>query len=286
MAVYKRTYKTYSGPRTAPWRRFLILTRYSYTRLFQSKFVMFFISACFFYPVGCLAFIYFSHNTQLLALLSLGDAKLPPIDGKFFFTFSKIQSNLAFLLTALVAPGLISPDLANGAMPLYFSRPFSRMEYALGKITPLALLLSLVTWVPGLILYAAQAGLSGWDWTKQNLWLAGAIFLGLITWITILSLISLALSAWVKWKLAAGAMVLAVFVAGAGFGAAINNVLRTHYGVLISLNQVVYTIWGELFRYDWGGQLSLGQAWFVVAFTSVICLWLLAKRIRPFEVVK
>jgi ABC-2 type transport system permease protein len=286
MAVYKRTYKTYAGPRTAAWRRFLILTRFSYTRMFQSKFVMFFISACFFYPVGCLAFIYFSHNTQLLALLSLGEAKLPGIDGQFFFTFSKIQSNLAFLLTALVAPGLISPDLANGAMPLYFSRPFSRTEYVLGKITPLALLLSLVTWIPGLILYAAQAGLSGWDWTKQNLWLAGAISLGLITWVAILSLISLALSAWVKWKLAAGALLLAVFVAGAGFGAAINNVLRTHYGGLISLNQVVYTIWGQLFRYDWGGQLSQGQAWFVVAFTSIICLWLLAKRIRPFEVVK
>jgi ABC-2 type transport system permease protein len=286
MAVYKRTYKTYSGPRTAPWRRFLILTRYSYTRLFQSKFVLLFISACFFYPIGCLAFIYFSHNSQLLALLSLGDAKLPAIDGKFFFTFCKIQSNLAFLLTALVAPGLISPDLANGAMPLYFSRPFSRAEYVLGKITPLALLLSLVTWIPGLILYAAQAGLSGWDWTKQNLWLAGAIFLGLLIWVTILSLLSLALSAWVKWKIAAGALVLAIFVAGAGFGAAINNVLRTHYGGLISLNQVVYTIWGELFRYDWGGQLSLGQAWFVIAFTSVVCLWLLARRIRPFEVVK
>jgi len=286
MAVYKRSYKTYCGPRTVPWGRFLILSRYSYTHLFQSKFVLLFISACFFYPIGCLAFIYFSHNAQLLALLSLGDAKLPPIDGRFFFTFSKIQSNLAFLLTALVAPGLISPDLANGAMPLYFSRPFSRAQYVLGKITPLAFLLSLVTWIPGLILYGAQAGLSGWGWTNQNLWLAGAIFLGLFTWVTILSLISLALSAWVKWKLAAGALVLAIFVAGAGFGAAINSVLRTHYGSLISLNQVVYTIWGELFRYDWGGQLSLDQAWFVVGLTLVISLWLLAKRIRPFEVVK
>src|SRR5262249_9452875 len=145
------------------------------------------------------------------------------------------------------APGLISPDLANGAMPLYFSRPFSRTEYVLGKIMPLALLLSLVTWIPGLILYSAQAGLSGWAWTKEHLWLAGAICLGLVIWVTILSLVSLALSAWVRWKIAAGALVLAIFVAGAGFGAAINNVLRTHYGSLISLNQVTYTIWGELF---------------------------------------
>jgi hypothetical protein len=151
---------------------------------------------------------------------------------------------------------------------------------------PLALLLSLVTWIPGLLLYGAQAGLSGWDWTKQNLWLAGAIFLGLIAWVAILSLVGLALSAWVRWKLLGGALVLAVFVAGAGFGAAINNVMRTHYGGLISLNQVIYTIWGKLFRYDWGGELSLGQAWFVLTFTSAVCVWLLAKRIRPFEIVK
>jgi ABC-2 type transport system permease protein len=286
MAVYKRTYKTYSGPRTVAWSRFLILTRFSYARLFQSKFVVLFIAVCLFYPIGCLAFIYFSHNEQLLALLSLGNTKLPAIDGQFFYSFCRVQGNFAFLLTALVGPGLISPDLANGAMPIYFSRPFSRSEYVLGKMTLLLFLLSLVTWIPGLVLYGAQASLAGWDWAKTNWWLGGAIIAGMFIWITVLSLVALALSAWVKWKIAAGALVLAIFFAGAGFGAAINNVMRTHYGSLISLNQVVYTIWADLFRYDWGSQLSSVQAWAVVALTCFACLWLLAKRIRPFEVVK
>jgi ABC-2 type transport system permease protein len=286
MAVYKRTYKTYSGPQTVPWSRFLILTRYSYARLFQSKFLVLFVSACLFYPVACLAFIYFSHNEQLLALLSLGNAKLPAIDGKFFYTFCKIQGTFAYLLMALVGPGLVSPDLANGALPLYFSRPFTRTEYVAGKMTLLVFLLSLITWVPGIVLYSAQAGLTGWDWTKANLWLGGAIFLGMLVWITLLALIALALSAWVKWKIAASALVLGVFFAGTGFGAAINNVLRTQYGGLISLNQVIYTIWGSLFRYDWGAELSLTQAWSVLCLVCVGCLWLLAKRIRPLEVIK
>ncbi len=286
MAVYKRTYRTYSGPRTVPWSRFLILTRYSSTRLFQSKFIVLFATACLFYPVACLAFIYFSHNEPLLALLSMGNAKLPAVDGRFFYTFCKIQGQFAFLLTALVGPGLVSPDLANGAMPLYFSRPFSRTEYVAGKMTLLLLVLSLVTWVPGLILFGTEASLSGWAWMKTNWWLGWGILAGLTLWITLLSLIALALSAWVKWRIAAGALLLAVFVAGAGFGAVINNVLRTPYGGLISLNQVVYTIWGELFRHDWGAQLTLFQAWSVLGLTALVCLWLLAKRIRPFEVVQ
>jgi ABC-2 type transport system permease protein len=286
VAVYKRTYKIYTGPRTTHWSRFFVLTRYSYTRLFQSRFLVLFLAACLFYPVACLAFIYFSHNEQLLALLSMGNARLPEIDGKFFYTFCRVQGIFAYLLTAVVGPSLVAPDLSNGALPLYFSRPFSRTQYVIGKLTTLALLLSLVTWIPGLILYGAQAGLAGWDWTKANLWLSVAILLAMVLWITVLSLMALALSAWVKWKIAAGALMLAVLFAGTGFGVAINNVLRTHYGSLISLNQVFYTIWGELFRYDWGAQLTLTEAWAVVALASGLCLWLLGKRVRPLEVVK
>ena len=43
MAVYKRTYKGYSGPLTATWSRFSILPRYSYARLFNSKFLIMFL---------------------------------------------------------------------------------------------------------------------------------------------------------------------------------------------------------------------------------------------------
>ncbi|HVV71370.1 MAG TPA: hypothetical protein VHI52_07710 [Verrucomicrobiae bacterium] len=286
MAVYKRTYKTYSGPRTVPWARFLILTRYNYSRMFQSKFLVLFMTACLFYPIGCLAFIYFSHNQPLLAVLSLGNARFPAVDGRFFYTFCKIQGTLAYLLVALVGPGLISPDLANGAMPLYFSRPFSRTEYVAGKMALLVVLLSLISWVPGLVLFTVQASLEGWSWAQGNLWLGGAIFAGLLLWVVLLALIALACSAWVKWKIAAGALVLAIFFAGAGFGTAVNNVLRTHYGGLINLNQIIYTIWGALFRYDWGGELSLGQAWGVLGLTCGVCVWLLAKRIRPLEVIK
>ena len=134
-----------------------------------------------------------------------------------------VQGVLALLLTAFVGPSLISPDLANGGLALYLSRPFSRAEYVAGKMTVLLVLLSLITWVPGLLLYAIQASCTGWTWIRPNLWLAGSIVLGPLIWILVLSLIALALSAWVKWRIAAGACVLGLHFVGAGFAEAINR---------------------------------------------------------------
>ena len=57
----------------------------------------------------------------------------------------------------------------------------------------------------------------------------------MLVWILVLSLIALALSAWIKWKIAAGGLVLGVFFAGAGFGTALNSVMRTNYGSLLNL---------------------------------------------------
>jgi len=50
---------------------------------------------------------------------------------------------------------------------------------------------------------------------------------------------------------------------------------------LIDLTQVAHTIWSYLFRYDTGTEMSVTSAWIVLGLTCVICLWLLAKRVRP-----
>jgi ABC-2 type transport system permease protein len=286
VAVYKQTYRDYAGARTAAWSRFLILMRYSYARIFQSRFLVLFLAMCTFYPVACAALIYLSHNSPALAMLNLQSNALPPIDGTFFYVFCVVQGVLAFLLTAFTGPSLIAPDLANGGLALHLSRPFSRAEYVAGKMAVLFVLLSLITWVPGLLLYAIQASCAGWAWVRPNLWLAGSIVLGPLIYIVVLSLIALALSAWVKWRIAAGACVLGLYFVGAGFGEAINEILRTRKGSLINLAEVMHTIWASLFDCSRNTDLSVTQAWIVLGVTCALCLMLLARRIRGFEVVK
>ena len=120
----------------------------------------------------------------------------------------------------------------------------------------------------------------------SNLWIAGAIFGGLFLWDVVLSLIALALSAWVKWRIAAGALILGVFFAGAGFGAAINSIVRTKYGGLIDLAQVMSNIWAKMFRDDTVPDIPVADSWVVLALVCALCLWLLARRVKAFEVVK
>ncbi len=285
MAVYKRTYKGYSGPLTPEWSRFMILTRFSYQRLVGTK-TNLFLLACLISPIGFAAYIYLAHNASVLRSFGGGLANALTIDPKFFLTYCAFQFGLAYLLITFTGPTLISPDVVNNAMPLYFCRPFSRTEYVIGKMSVLLYLLSIITWIPGLILFALQASLAGWEWTRANLWIAGAVFIGPMIWIVMLSLIAMAISAWIKWKTAAGAAILGVFFVGAGFGAAINAVMRTKYGSLIDLSQVMRTIWNSLFRLPADTGLETLDAWNALAVTCLLCLWLLFKKVRAFEVVK
>jgi ABC-2 type transport system permease protein len=286
MAVYKRNYKAYGGALTSQRSRFLVVTRYSYSRLFQSRLLMIFIAACLCYPLACVAFIYVANNPTFLLLLNVTDPSQVAIDGRFFYWFCIVQGAMAYLLTAVVGPGLVSPDLVNGGLPLYFCRPFSRAQYVLGKLLVLMLLLSFITWIPGMVLFSIEASLAGWAWLNANLWLAMGICAGMLVWIAVLSLMALALSARVKWRIAAGALVLGVVFAGAGLGTAINSVMKTQYGSLIDITQVAHTIWADLLRYDSGSEMPVADAWIVLAAAAAISLWMLIRRVRAFEVIR
>jgi ABC-2 type transport system permease protein len=285
MAIYRRSYKPYTGALTATWSRWLVLFRYSRRNLFRSKVQTALFTICFFYPLLCLGGIYLAHNLSFLARIGVTQ-NLISIDNQFFFRLLAVQGVLAFLLTAFIGPGLISPDLANGALPLYFCRPFSRAEYLVGKSSVLAITLSQITWIPGLVLFAIQAGFAGPRWAWNNLWIAGSLILGSLIWIAILSLLAMALSAWVKWRVVAGALLLGVMFFGAGFGQAINAVLRIQGGYFFNLAYLMSEVWSDLFRIESVQSLSVVEVWLALLVYCAICLALLMRKVRAYEVVR
>lgn len=284
MAVYKRGYQAYDGALTPQWARFLVIARYAYRKVFDSKLLITFFVVCFIAPVVAAIMIYLPHNAAVAELMP--KHTLPEIDGDFFFWYLRQQAVFAFLMMAFIGPGLISSDLANNALPLYFCRPFSRVEYVIGKMAVLAILLSAITWVPGLALFAFQAGLAGWKWAFDNWFIAWALFAGSWIWILLLCLLALAVSAWVRWRMIAGAICLAVFFVVAGFGAAINKSLNTHNGDVFNIALVVGRIWTDLFGVAARTELRVETAWMVIAGACWICLWLLNRKVRAYEVVK
>jgi ABC-2 type transport system permease protein len=293
--VYKRNYKPYNGELTAQWTRFLILPRYSLAKIFDSKIFTGFIVACLIPFLVAATIIYLTHNPIARTLIGLGGNNLIAIDNRFFFYLLKFQGSLAFLIAAWIGPGLVSPDLTNNALPLYLCRPFSRVEYVIGKLAVLFYLLSMVTWIPDLILFGLQAELEGGGWWSANLWIARAIVLGSLLWISVQSLLALALSAWVKWRIAASGLMFAIFFVAAGFGETFNVVLRTYWGHTINLvymtNVVLANLFGVPLNVAVGRRmvvdpLPLGIAWAVLIGVCVFCVLLLNRRLRAREVVR
>lgn len=300
MAVYKKTYRPYEGGLTPSWSRFLVVARYAFEDLHRSRFLTVFFLATFIYPLVCALIIYVQHNASVLSLFGVqGAGGLISINATFFMSLLGWQSMMALFLAAFIGPGQITPDLANNALPLYLARPFSRTEYVLGKGSVLLILMSLMTWIPGLLLFGLQGYLEGWTWVRDHSRYAAGIFWGSWIWILLLSLLALALSAWVKWKPAAGGLMFGVFFVAAGFGAAINGVQRTKWGNLLNIGHLIGQVWLNLFeggnrntsgavffRVARGQELPLWCCWAALLALCCICLYMLARKIRGMEVVR
>src|SRR6185503_3903751 len=212
MAVYEHTYKLYTGKLTPEWSRFLIIPRHAFRDVFASKIFLGFFVLCFVSPLVMAILIYLHYNTNALLIMQLNVKDLVSINGEFFRIFLSIQGSLAFLLTVLIGPPLVSRDMSNNALPLYLCRPFSRVEYMIGKMSVLVILLSAITWVPGLLLFVFQSYQEGASWFAHNIWIAAAMIVASMAWIVVLALLSMTLSAWLKWRLAASAGLFAVFM--------------------------------------------------------------------------
>lgn len=306
MAVYEQTYRRYAGPLTPEWSRFLIIPRHAYRAVFNSKLFTAFFVICFIPLLVEAILIYLHHNVTALAIMQVNVRELIPIDAFFFQTFISIQGGFAFFVALLVGPPLVSRDLRNNALPLYLCRPFSRTEYVLGKMSVILILLSVVTWIPQLLLFLFQSYLEGFTWFRANAWMMSAIVIGGAVWVLLLALLSQTVSALVKWRVIASGALLGIFFIPSVFGAFINEVFRTRIGNLISLGALIHNVNSGLFGTfdpvfdtalirDFNDivvqevpilEPPLWASWTVLFLICAVCLALLSWKVKAYEVVR
>jgi len=292
MAVYKRRYKVYEGALTPAWSRFAVLTRYSLSSLFSSRLFTGYFFLCSIPLLVGIAYIYGANSAIVQSMLGIRVNGSWGINSSWFATMLQVQTALGFILIAWAAPGMVTQDFANQALQLYFSRPLSRTEYIVGKIAVLALLLSCITWIPGLLLFGLQAGLSGNGWGWDNLFIAGAIFVSSWLWIAVISLLALALSVFVRWRIAATGLVIGVMFVLPGFGEAIDFTLQTYWGKLLNVSYTIRLVWANLFRIHprsigvFRTDVPVWSAWAAILTTCVISVLLLNRRLKAREVVR
>src|SRR5579872_199875 len=291
MAVYKRTYKVYRGALTPAWSRFAVLTRYSLSTLFDSKLFIAFTLFSLLPTLGAVAQIYLTHSQTAQLLLNMRFNSSFLQDNAWFEMILRFESGFGWMLVAWAAPGLIARDFANQALQLYFSRPLTRTEYILGKISVLAALLSCTTWIPLLMLFGLEAQMEGNGWGWSHFYLVGSILVSSWLWIAIISFLALALSVSVRWRIAATALIIGVFLLLAGFGAAFDAIMGTHWGALMNLPKVMDVVRMHLFRVDprflllgRGDLIPLWSAWTTLLITCLVSLLLFQRRLKAREV--
>jgi len=87
-------------------------------------------------------------------IMSVAKAQGSPVS---YQDLPQIASVLTLVFLAVVAPELVSRDLRNHLLPLYFSRPIRRADYALAKLASLVSAVWLLLAAPLTLVFAAGA---------------------------------------------------------------------------------------------------------------------------------
>jgi ABC-type transport system involved in multi-copper enzyme maturation permease subunit len=222
MPVYPQKFREYKGTRTGSLSRWCNFVRADLDRTYKRRSV--------FWIQLFVAFVFLSILTEMWLLTSDNEiikgimdniARMPrfahhnDLGALTYMRFFNWSHFYVFVLAAVVGGGLISRDRASGALTLYFSRPLGRWSYIAARFTQLAVCLSLVCLVPGLLLYFLYSVISA-DWV--HLWRDWQILRGIVLHCLILittsCLIVMALSSLCKRTWAAGAAFIMFYMIG------------------------------------------------------------------------
>ena len=290
MAIYKRNYSAYTGTVTPVWTRVLVLARYAFEEAWSSKITVGLFIFCLLPCVVSLVAIYLADNPIARTLIGGRGQQILTINAKFFLEVLQTQAWLALVMAAWIAPRLITFDLADNALPILLSHPISRFGYVFGKFIALFASLSLITWLPCLLLFAYQGYSSPQPWAMSNIKIAMGLLVGSVIWIAFLSILGLALSSWVKWRVVATGVIFAAVFVPAGVGAIVSAVLRTRWGLLLNVPVMMANLWQRLL----GAPAPINEMLSVptqaiavmLMLACLACDRMLNRRIRAREVVR
>ena len=99
-------------------------------------------------------------------------------------------------------------------------------------------------------------------------------------------MLTLAISAWVRFKpVARGALFGIIFIL-AGFSEAVNGVTGTSWGDLMNLVRAINSVVMSLFGAPTPSGLPVVFNWLTLAAATALSIWLINRKLRPHEVVR
>ena len=281
MPIHDQGYRRYGGYKARTGSGWMVIARAG-IRTFLSKraFLGLLLVSWFPFLVRAVQF-YAAAN-----LTSIPQASLLKPSAETFRQFLEQQQTFVFFVTVYAGAGLIANDRRANALQIYLSKPLTRTEYILGKLTILMTFLALVTWVPAMLLLVVQISFAGnFTFFTTNAFLFPAITLFSFIQIALASATMLALSSLSKSSRYVAILYAAViFFTQAVYGVLYAVTRSTAFSWLsfsANLTQIGDVIFRLPLKYDTPWPVSLLLIAAVIGVSALV----LERRVRGVEVV-
>lgn len=169
-AVGYRGHTLRGRPRRAPWpmaRTALVLAWRNRSTKFALLMCLAVVGVAGVALVGQLLFQRFTSGSGL----PMDPASVVGSAQEVFAGFVRAQFYTSAIAIAVIAGGCVAEDRAAGALELYFARPVSRLDYALGKLLGAGLVPTATLVAPTLLLWLVAVGISPPALGAQLWWL-------------------------------------------------------------------------------------------------------------------
>jgi ABC-2 type transport system permease protein len=280
MPIHDQSYRRYAGERSALGRSWLVIASAGIKSMIRKRPLLGLLLMAWMQFIGRAVTFWFASNVPQTAQILAPSAET-------FRDFLDKQGFFVFVFTVYVGAGLIANDRRANALQIYLSKPLLRTEYIAGKAAILFTFLSLVTWVPAILLLFVQVMLAGsFAFLKANLFLFPAITVAsliqvLLATFTMLALSSLSKSSRYVAILYSGILFFSAAIYGAMYAITGGSTSFAWLSLSANLTQVVDVIFRVPPRYSTPWQVSL----IVIIGLIALSISVLERRVRGVEIV-
>ena len=278
MPIHDQGYRRYGGRREAHGRTWWVIARAGVLeRLRERKFLGLLLVAWGPFLVRAV---------QLYVAANYSQASFLAPSAGTFREFLTQQSLFVFFITLYVGSGLIANDRRANALQIYLSKPLTRVEYVVGKLTTLLLFLTAVTWLPAILLLLLQIMFAGnLTFLTSNLFLFPAITVFSAVLVLTSAFAMLALSSLSKSRRFVAVMYAGLIFFTAAMYQALRGITGSQAWAFISPGDVLDVFSRVIFRVTGPTALPFPAAVLFVVLLLGASVLVLERRVRGVEVV-
>ena len=274
------------GERRFPWWP---ITRTGIQLAFRKKRFKFVFAGAFVPAFVFLVGLYVSERLEDFKSFVRESDRLLNIGPKYFSAYFTNDSLLFLIVLVLAfgAAGLIADDIKHSSLQLYFSRPLSKTDYLLGKMSVIFFFVLVLTALPGLVLVIFKLIFAGsFKFFLDYPWLPLSI-LGYSALLTVFfAFYVLLLSALSKNARYVIVLIFGVYIFSNVLYGILNSIFRTPYMALFSVPANLQQAGAFIFGQKLPQAVPAGWSFLVLAGMCVLAAVVLNRKIRSVEVIK